>query len=260
MKKTLLIVAVLLCAHLSLAQAVAVVDYMKVPESGGDAYINIEKQWKRFHQARVNEGKLQSWGLYYIHGTGSASAYNYATVNIYPNLTAALSATYTEADMKKIFGDKYADVIKKTYATRSLTSSTTFNFEMGLDNNNVPLKFLVINLMKTDDMGAYLSMEKDAFLPMHKELMASGQLHSWSIWTRMFSTDDTYDAVAVNGFVSAEQLAKLNYESVLDKLKSSNDGAKVLGMFTAFANTEKIRTQVRTEIWEFLDGTNPPKT
>lgn len=259
MKKTHLFVAVLLCAHLSLAQSVAVVDYMKVPESGGDAYINLEKQWKNFHQARVNEGKLQSWGLYYIHGTGSASAYNYATVNIYPNLTAALSANYSEADMKKIFGDKYADVIKKTFATRSLTSSTMFNFELGLDNN-VPLKFLLINLMKTDDMGAYLAMEKDAYMPTHKEIMAAGQMHSWSIWTRMFSTDDTYNAVAVNAFVSAEQLANLRYDKVLDKLKSSNDGAKVLGMFTAFANTDKIRTIVRTEIWEFIDGTNPPKT
>lgn len=248
--------AVLLCAQLSVAQ-VAVVDYMKVPEGGADAYINLEKQWKTFHQTRVKDGKLITWALYYVHNSGSASPYNFITVNIYPNLATAMSNTYSNEDLKRIFGDKYNDVIKKTYASRTLTSSGMFNREMFLDNS-APFRFLMISFMKAPDMGSYLAMEKNAYMPAHKEAQAAGQLHGWSIWTRMFPGDTAYNAVAVNSFVSAEQLAGLNYDTALDKLKATNDGNKVFEMFTSFANTEKIRSVVRTELWEWVDGTTPP--
>ncbi|MEJ2312015.1 MAG: hypothetical protein P8Y10_10345 [Gemmatimonadales bacterium] len=41
------------------------VDYMKVPEGGGDAYLAVERDlWKPIHKERVRQGTIMSWSVY----------------------------------------------------------------------------------------------------------------------------------------------------------------------------------------------------
>ncbi len=46
MKRLLTICMIFLAVVAVEAQTVAVVDFMKVPANGGDAYLAVEKQWK----------------------------------------------------------------------------------------------------------------------------------------------------------------------------------------------------------------------
>jgi len=60
------------------------VELMKVPAGGEDAYIEVEKVWKKLHEVRVKDGTLANWGAYVrLQPEGSDYPYNFATVNAY---------------------------------------------------------------------------------------------------------------------------------------------------------------------------------
>jgi len=189
---------------MSHAQSVAVVNLMKVPAGGFDAFLANELEWKKVHQARVNEGKMLAWELFYVHNSGTASAYNCATVDVYPSLEASL-ADLTQDEMKKAMGEKYADVMKKTNIVRSIVYSETLNQVMGIPSKARD-KYLVINSMKTADMDKYYDMEKKAYMPMYQAAVDQGKINGWSVWGRLFPEDNNYQAYTVNAYTSAAQL------------------------------------------------------
>jgi hypothetical protein len=40
------------------------VEYMKVPPGGDEAYVEVEKLWKKMHEVRIREGTLADWSVY----------------------------------------------------------------------------------------------------------------------------------------------------------------------------------------------------
>jgi hypothetical protein len=39
------------------------VESMRVPAGGDDAYLAVEKLWRKIHEVRIKEGTLTNWGL-----------------------------------------------------------------------------------------------------------------------------------------------------------------------------------------------------
>jgi len=257
MKRTLLFASLCLVTLMSHAQMVAVVNYMKVPASGDDAYVANEKEWKKIHQMRVNEGKMIAWQLFYIHNQGTGSPFNYATVDVYENLEAALKGL-TLDEIKKVWGEKYNDVLKKTNTVRNLVYSETIGWTMGLPSKE-PDKYLMISAMKSTDQGKYLDMEKKAYMPMHQAAMDQGKLNGWSIWTRWFNNDTIWDAVAVNSFASAAQIGTVDYDAAFEKVKAGKSTNDLVEMINLSNETSNLRTIVQTQLWEQVDVTSPKK-
>ncbi len=257
MKKSMFVLAALVCA-LQVQAQFAVVNYMKVKPGNGEAFLANERVWKKLHQQRVNDGKMIAWEVFYVHGQGTESPYNYVTVDIFENMQAAFKE-FTTDELKKAFGEKYADVLNKTSANRDLVYSDMFNREIGLDSKSAD-KFLRVSYMSVKDNDKYYKMEEKAFKPLHQAAIDMGNLNGWSIWSRPFWNNTKYDAVAVNGFTSIEQMAKMNYgEDVLKKGMASMKGSEQLEVSSLINETGSIRTMVVSQLWEMLESTAPKK-
>lgn len=256
MKKIALLCSLLCLAALLIAQPVAVVSMMKVPPGGDDAYVALEKEWKKIHQARVDDGRMLAWELYYVHNQGASSPYNYATVNVYPDLKSAL-AGMTENDMKKM-GPKWNETYNKTNTVRTLVRNEMFNWVMGIHAVG-PEKFLTVSFMKINRPNTYYEMERDAYMPMHKAAIEDKKMVGWSIWNRVFAEDLEYQAVAVNGYASIDQIVGLTYGDLQEQVKKKLDLEQVVKMVNLVNDTEGIRTMIRSQLWESVDATAPKK-
>jgi hypothetical protein len=239
------------------AQTVAVVDFMKVPANGGDAYMAVEKQWKTLHQARVDAGEIIGWDLFYVRNTGTSSQYNFATVTIYENFSKTENFA-SDAEMKKAFGEKLDDFMKKTEASRNLIYSETYFLQVSIPSD-VPDKYLVINEVQTDNVDNYINMEKVGYMPVHEEAKKLGQRNSWGIWTRWPNNDNSFQAVAVDGYTKYEDINGGDYVKALDNIMPGKKSGEINDMMSQINKTDQIRKFIKTEIWELLDMTTPKK-
>jgi hypothetical protein len=256
--KHLLFTSLLVLASIAIeAQTVAVVDFMKVPGNGQDAYLAVEKQWKNLHQSRVESGAILGWELYYVRNSGTSSPYNFATVTIYENF-GKTETTITDADFKKAFGPNSTDFLKKTVASRDLIYSETYQLQVSIPSET-PDKYIVINSIRTDNLDKYINMEKTGYMPMHQEAKKLGQRNSWGIWTRWPNNDNSFQAVAVDGFTKFSDINNMNYNDVMAKVMAEKKPSEVYEMLDQVTKTDQIRTIVKSEIWEVLDTTTPKK-
>jgi hypothetical protein len=239
------------------AQTVAVVDYMKIPEGGDATYLAIEKQWKAVHQLRVESGKILGWNFWYIRNSGAASPYNYATVTLYENF-GKTETGLTEAELKQVFGAKMEEVLNKTVASRSLIYSEMIKLELSVTSDS-PDKFLVVNWVKTDNVGDYLNMEKVGYQPLHEEAKKLGLKNSWRVWTRWPNEDNSFQAAAVDGYSSYSQINNVDLGAMFEKIMAGKKMEDIWNMTEQYHKTDDIRSFVKTEIWEFIDGTTPKK-
>lgn len=253
MKNLLLSSLLVLACITSEAQTVAVVDFMKVSGNNQDAYLAVEKQWKTLHQSRVESGQILGWQLYSVRGSGTSSAYNFATVTIYPNF-AQTEATFTDADFKKAFGPNSAEFLKKTGASRDLIYSQTYQLQVGIPSDS-PDKYLVINSIHTDNVDKYINMEKTGYMPMHEQAKKAGLRNSWGIWTRWPNEDNNVQAVAVDGYSKFSDINTGDYNDLMSKVMASKKPGEVYDMIDQISKTDGIRTIVKSEIWDLLDAT-----
>ena len=102
------------------------VDCMKVKPGKFDQYLQVEKEWKSFHQQYVNMGKKRSWGLYEVrYPSGTDARCDYITVNSFDNY-ADTDDTFPNAQevFKKTFPNtKVEDFLQRTDDSRNLTHS-----------------------------------------------------------------------------------------------------------------------------------------
>jgi hypothetical protein len=255
MKSLLLTVCLLLAAFIMKAQNVAVVDFMKVPVNGQDAYLAAEKQWKLLHQNRVDAGKILNWELYSVRGSGTASPYNFATVTIFENFDKT-EAPFTEADFKKAFGANTNEVLKKTTASRDLIYSEMYRLEVGIAPKT-PDKYLVINSIHTDNPGKYFNMEKVGYMPMHEQAVKMGKRNSWGIWSRWPNADNNVQAVAVDGFTKYSDINSADYGALFEKAMEGKKAGEAMEIMDMVSHTDEIRSIIRSEIWDLVDSTTP---
>lgn len=99
------------------------VEYMRVAAGGGDAYADVEKQWRKIHELRLKEGTLASWGLYgRVLPGGSDYPYNYATVSGYSHFKDMGGLDFTGLVQKAGLGNA-AELDARTGKARDLVRS-----------------------------------------------------------------------------------------------------------------------------------------
>jgi hypothetical protein len=255
MKRVLTVCMIFMAVIAIEAQTVAVVDFMKVPANGGDTYVAVEKQWKALHQARVDAGEIVAWELYYVRNSGTDSKYNFATVSIYENFSKTESFA-SEAEMKKAFGEKMDDFMKKTDASRNLVYSEDYFLQIGIPGD-VPDKYLVINEVQTDNVDNYITMEKVGYMPVHQEAKKLGQRNSWGIWTRWPNNDNSFQAVAIDGYTKFSDINSGDYGKALDNILPTKKSGEVYDMMSQINKTDQVRKIIKVEIWELVDNTAP---
>jgi hypothetical protein len=240
----------------------AVVDYMRVPEGGTSAYMEVEqKVWKPMHQEWANQGKILGWYLYQVPYPGGTDAeYQYVTVRIYSNM-AQLENPMSDMDaiFKKVHpGKKMDDVGPKTLASRDLVKSYGFyGWEaFGDPNLTEPAKILQIVKFKIpmDKWEAYQEMETNFYHPTHKAEIKAGTRAGWSGWqlVRPMSTTGEYQFVAVDSYKDWKQYTSQNPEGLYEKVLSKNELEMRDKMFG------NIVEGMSTEEWRLIDYVEAP--
>ena len=255
MKNLFLTSLLVLACYVVEAQTVAVVDFMKVQSNSQDAYLSVEKQWKTLHQNRVASGAILAWELYYVRNSGTGSPYNFVTVTIYPDF-AKTETTITQADFNKAFGANSTELMKKTGTSRDLIYSETYQLQVGI-SSETPDKYIVINSIHTDNVDKYINMEKTGYMPIHAEAKKAGHKNSWGIWTKWPNSDNSVQAVAVDGYTKFSDINNLNYDELMPKIMAAKKPGEVYDMVDQVTKTDQIRTIVKSEIWDLLDVTTP---
>ena len=254
MKNKLGLVCLLLCslAMNSFGQ-IAVVDYMKVSPANTSKYLEVEKNWKKIHQARLDAGLIISWSLFQVMFAGSDDPYQYATVTIYKSLD-----DYEKSFEDKIFTAAYPnakekdmdEMMNKTADSRSLTNSKVFYLVTNLEPKSyADAIYLTISTMRVKPSGrdAYEKMENDWYKPLHTNFMKQGAMEGWSIWGKWLGDATDYQYVAVNSYSSLGQMTKGNYTQAIKAALPGKTPADVE------AKTLAAREMTGSQIWKRID-------
>jgi hypothetical protein len=120
------------------------------------------------------------------------------------------------------------------------------------------LEFMKIEPGKRDD---YLKMERELWMPIHRERLKAGLIKSWTLWNRRFpgGTSYEYDTIAITTF---EKFTDVETSYPPEVYTRAHPNMKV---DERNARTVATRNMVRTEFVQLLDYTQmtassaPPK-
>ena len=235
----------------TLAQYVAI-DYMKV-EQGGDAeYVAVEQSiWKKIHQKRLDEGLILAWYLFAVdYPYGSATKYNYVTVNIFESIEKMEMAQYPD-EIVASAGDVEA-ISARTNASRKLVWSEVYRLvdRVGPPVPSVPRKYVNVAYMKVKtNVADYLSVEQDLWKPVHEKRHETGMLDVWALYERVFpgGTDYGSEYLTVNTHASMVEMMAGYPDTLIES--AYPDG--VPEDFSA--RTGASRDIVKAALWRLLD-------
>ncbi len=100
-------------------------------------------------------------------------------------------------------------------------------------------------------------MEKVGYMPIHQEAKKLGQRNSWGIWTRWLGNDNSFQAVAIDGYTKFSDIMGGDYGKAIDNILPTKKSGEVFDMMSQMNKTDQIRKFVKTEIWELVDGHHP---
>jgi len=229
----------------------------------------VEKYGKKVNEYLFKNQNLMGWYLYQVlMPSGSSTDFDYASVNITGSLAALLDFPMSTKDMyKKVFPEMTDKMISDVQAQfdecRHIVRREIYSPVEGAHTDDTPnappSKYMQVDLMhpaagKTAD---YIKMEKETFLPLHKERVKMGILKSWGLYEKIMPVDTRmeYEYVTVNFYDDLNKLGDGYAESV-KKLFPQKD------MNAMFNETEATRTMVQSGIWKlmnYVDASNMKK-
>jgi hypothetical protein len=125
--------------------------------------------------------------------------------------------------------------------------------------NAPPNKYIQVDLMRpaAGKTADYIKMEKETFLPLHKERIKMGILKGWGLYEKLMPVDPRmeFEYVTVNYYDDLNKMSEGYAESV-KKLFPQKDMNAMLN------EMEATRTMVQSGIWKlmsYVDASNMKK-
>jgi uncharacterized protein YfaP (DUF2135 family) len=102
-------------------------------------------------------------------------------------------------------------------------------------------------------MDAY-KLEHDTWGPIHKELISTGQIASWSMMVPQYGGALNYDYVTVEGYHSLAEIENLNtkYPAIFDKVWGKDK------IDAKMKDTDNARDMIGSQIFLVVDSVEPP--
>lgn len=154
------------------------VDCMK---STAPDYASVETDiWLPMHQDLVNQGKRNSWALYWVQ-YGDRSKCDYYTVTSYRGEDQLNSdPAYGEVFATVHRGKNLAKAMMRTSAARQHVATELW---LMIDSTEIKdHRFAVVNMMHAEDPDTYERMESQTFKPGHQALVDGGYRAGWSVY------------------------------------------------------------------------------
>jgi hypothetical protein len=235
------------------------VTYIKV-QPGKDAQYRelLKKYGKKINEYFYKSGAIVGWYMHEVlMPSGAATEYDYAAVNVSPNFKGLLDDTISIRDVfKKVFPgmtDKMFDSIASQYQrARTVVKREIYRSVAGLNMNpGAPSKYVSLDFMKTlpGKDPDYEKMEKESWMPIHKERVNMGVIKDWELYQKImpYNTKDEFNYVTGQFFNDLSAVEDAKYMESFNKAWPGQDVSKFM------QNTESTRTLVKNELWEVID-------
>ncbi len=235
------------------------IEQMKVEPENWRKYIDVEQEiWRKVHEKRMEAGLIEGWYLYSIaFPGGSLHDYNFATVtriNKFENLVGSYpTKVFTEA----LPGMSMVDIENRTYASRTLMNRNILALidEISdIENPTEPSKYSVVNYMsvKPENIDRYIKLERETWKPIHEELIQTGIMHSWSLYSVYLPSGSKHkiNFITIDEFKSFSDLENPYSHEVLKKVYKRKK------LRAIEKELRRFREVVHTEVWELVDYVN----
>ena len=242
------------------------VTYIKVHPDKETAYRELLKKYgKKINEYFYKNGMILGWYMHEVMvPSGSASEYDYAAVNVSSSFKGLLDDSISiRTVFKKVFPavtDKMFDSISNQYQrARTVVKREIFVSITGLnvDGAAPPSKYVSLDFMKTmpGKEEDYEKMEKETWMPIHKERVGLGVIKDWGLYGKIMPSGakEEYNYVTGQFFDDVSAVVDPKYMEAFKKAWPGQDAGKFL------QNTESTRTLVKNELWmviDYVDGSN----
>lgn len=232
-----------------------VIDYMKTKPGMNDDYLEMEQAWKKIHQARIDAGKLEAWGLQAVLSpAGTNAEYNYITYNRYvgneqlaahfetPMITMEqIEDILTEEELERVMRTEETRDGVKSEVWRLVDNTVADDWETG--------RVHVFNFFKNKaGMTAdHQAMETEIWKPLHAARVADDRMKGWALLTLdlPFGSQQPYNDATIDIYADMSQYMEPFFAEYLAKVYPT---MSVEQMMEKMASTDLIRGEVRMVI------------
>ncbi len=214
------------------------VDCMKSTSSD---YADVETEiWQPMHQEMVNQGKKNTWALYWVL-FGDRSDCDYYTVNTYLGEEQLNDPTsFADVFASVHPGKDWEEVGKKTSASREMIWSELWTWVDGIPP--AEHRFAQVNQMRGHDGTNAVRKEREIWKPIHQVLTDEGHRAGWglySLWT-------PYGTAMPYNYGTVDFLTKLGPTPVRAAAKTAHPDMEMSAINQIM---EDSRDLVRGETW-----------
>lgn len=229
---------------------IGVLDYMTVNDQ--EEYLEVEKQWQKIHEVRMQEGEIIGWVVYQIMYKTAEDPYNFVTVSFYD----AFSKLYKEIPdhiYKAAYPNKTKDeweaFQKRTSNSRKMFTSSIFQQKLanGKGLNPVANIFVVNEIsVKQSKSKEYLALKEEIYKPLHDEAIRNNKRAAWSLWAKWPGDTGDFQYISADGYVSMDQIEGVNYLEYFEKIHPDEDFDQIS------KKTKELSTLVNSEMWKVI--------
>ncbi|WP_319511203.1 hypothetical protein [uncultured Draconibacterium sp.] len=231
-----------------------VVEYIKVKPEDHLKYLEVEQKiWKPMHQERISEGIIASWTLYAVEFTGSADNYNYVAITTY-NDTENLENPWNAEIPAKVHGNmSLSEMMDRTNKAREIVRSELYTSVVSIPSVPFedPAHYIQVNFMKVESgkRSEYEALEKDIWMPVHKELIRTGKTAGWGVWAAKFprGASRPYQYLTMNTFSDYSYVFDLDFSIPFQAIHTEKEISEMT------RKTRDSRTIERVELWDLID-------
>ena len=218
-------------------------------QSASTDYLYVETNlWLPVHQALVDAGKRNSWGLYEV-AFGDRSVCDYYTVTTFRgeeqlNAEPRYAEVFAEVHSDRRIADDFA----RTDAARDRLSTELWRVIDSTEINEH--RYIVMNRMRADDPLTYEQMESRYFKAAHQLLIDQGHRSGWAV----FELVSPIGSSIPWNYATVDLMNEIGPVPMADAMLEANPGQDL----TEMQELLEVREQVRSEIWTRIASTTAP--
>lgn len=207
-----LLLTVITVTAFSQDDVAVMVYYMKVKPGGGDKYLALEKEWEKINKARVEQGYITGWQLWQKMYSGASDEYQYIVLEWYENFHKTSNTGFWDVIGGLYSEEKLEELTEKTLDARMVVRMDVMHRQATVETST-PTSYILVGQMKPKPGmdSKYLEMEEEIFKPIHEEAVRTGQMTTWSVWSKWPYEENDAPYAVVNGFDDFSKILNVNY-------------------------------------------------
>lgn len=226
-------------------------NYMKVNPGMWDAYWDVEQQWKKIHQKKVELGICTGWQLWRKLYNGTEDAYDYIAIDWYDDYPSSFE-TYPDDFIDGLMTQEEVDkLMEMTTKSRDMVRQEMSYRIHVADDPEASSKYLVVTRMKVKEGKgkAYREMEEKIWKPLQEAAIEKGYMSHWGVWGIWPLQEGQAQYVVVDGYESPEQM--VGGEDLLPEVHPDMTWDEII------EKTSKTRYTQSVEMWELVESVFP---